>query len=72
MVISSSNSYSKRNSDVVKISSNNLTSEIRGVLAQANYTDDDAKVHEITARRGFIFHYSDPGYDSIAYGGLKK
>ena len=47
-------------------------SEIRGILAQANYTDDDAKVHEITATRGFVFHYSDSGYDSIAYGGLKK
>ncbi len=46
--------------------------EMRGVLMRANYVDDDAKVHEITARRGFIFHYSDTGYDSIAYGGLKK
>ena len=46
--------------------------EMRSVLMQANYTDDDAKVHEITATRGFVFHYSDSGYDSIAYGGLKK
>ena len=46
--------------------------EIKAVLMGANYTDDDAKVHEITARRGFVFHYSDAGYDSIAYGGLKK
>ncbi len=47
-------------------------SEIKSVLMQANYTDDDAKVHEITATRGFVFHYNDSGYDSIAYGGLKK
>lgn len=46
--------------------------EIKGILAQANYTDDDAKEHEITARRGFVFHYSSTGYDSIAFGGLKK
>ena len=46
--------------------------EIRGVLMKANYTDDDAKVHELTARRGFVFHNSETGYDSIAYGGLKK
>ena len=46
--------------------------EISKVLMKANYTDDDAKVHEITATRGFVFHYSDSGYDSIAYGGLKK
>ena len=46
--------------------------EIKSLLATANYTDDDAKVHEITARRGFVFHYSETGYDSIAYGGLKK
>ena len=46
--------------------------EMKGILMQANYTDDDAKVHEITARRGFVFHYSETGYDSIAYGGLKK
>ncbi len=46
--------------------------EIKAVLLRSNYVDDDAKVHEITARRGFVFHYSDSGYDSIAYGGLKK
>jgi len=46
--------------------------EIKNLLMKANYTDDDAKVHEITATRGFVFHYSDSGYDSIAYGGLKK
>ncbi len=46
--------------------------EMKAVLMQANYTDDDAKTQEISARRGFVFHYSETGYDSIAYGGLKK
>ena len=46
--------------------------EIKNILAAANYTDDDAKVHEVTAHRGYVFHYGETGYDSIAYGGLKK
>ena len=46
--------------------------DIKGILATSNYVDDDAKDHEISAKRGFVFHYSETGYDSIAYGGLKK
>lgn len=47
---------------------------MKAVLMKANYTDDDAMIPEtsLNAARGFVFQNSVTGYDSIAYGGLKK
>jgi hypothetical protein len=47
--------------------------EIKRIMqASGSFNDDDTKKHEIMAGRGFYYQYSETGYDSIAFGGLKK
>ena len=50
-----------------------ISGDIRRIfMLNSSFKDDDSKDKEIMAPRGFIFHYDENGYDSIAFGGLKK
>tara|TARA_R110002074_G_scaffold68029_1_gene159714 strand:- start:178 stop:1062 length:885 start_codon:yes stop_codon:yes gene_type:complete len=41
-------------------------------VSQSNFKDDDSKNFDIMMPRGYEFDYNESGFDSIAFGGLKK